>query len=83
MPGPKRPRSYFVARREINVHLFRRHGGQMGGGTLADKLDHHERLHLEAKQKGIETGHVHEDYPTGECDEEAARRLFLEGEGEA
>jgi len=83
MPGPKRPRSYFAARQQINQHLFRCHDGQMGAGTLAEKLDHHENLHWEAAQAGEKLGHVHGEYPAGECDEEAALRLFQEGEGDA
>lgn len=75
----KQPPEYFEARRALNQHLYRHHG-TTGLGTLSDRLDTHEDLHIVARRIGQEVGHSHKLFGEGETDIEIAWRVLHEGE---
>lgn len=79
MGRKKQPPEYFEARRALARHLFRHHGRTGASGTLSDRLDVHEELHIVAARRGVTYGHDHEPWD-GETDSELALRLLKEGE---
>jgi hypothetical protein len=74
----KQPPEYFEARRALNQHLYRHHG-TTGLGTLANRLDTHEELHVVFQRRGVEVGHSHKPCGENETDVELAWRMLNEG----
>lgn len=80
MPPEKKSLEYYEARRALNQHLHRHHAGAVGAGTLEDRFEQHDEIHIVAKRLGVPLSHSHSDYPEHETDLAAALRLFKEGE---
>lgn len=73
----KQPPDYYAARRALSRHVYLHHGGVTGRGTLSNRLDQHEAMHLTG-----EADHRHEPCGDGEADTELAFRLLKEAEGQ-
>lgn len=69
----KQPPGYAAARRALSQHVYYHHDGATGLGTLANRLDQHEAMHLAAK-----LDHRHDPCGDGETDIEMAFRLLKE-----
>lgn len=74
----KQPPDYAAARRALSQHVHRHHNGATGLGTLSNRLDQHETMHL----SGRDLGHHHEPCGEGETDIQLAFRLLKEAEGQ-
>lgn len=75
----KQPPEYARARRALNQHLYRHHGGITGRGMLAQRLDMHEELHR-VERAGNAEKHSHDPCEDGETDIQIALRVLREGE---
>lgn len=75
----KQPPEYATARRALNQHLYRHHGGITGRGMLEQRLDMHEELHHKERRGNAET-HSHALCGDGETDIQIALRVLREGE---
>ena len=73
----KQPPEYADARRALNQHLYRHHGGMTGRGMLARRLDLHEEMH---RTERAHASHSHEPCGDGETDIQIALRVLREGE---
>lgn len=67
------------ARRAINRHLYRHHGGATMSGTTEQRICAHDDLHWSAQQSGRDLGHSHLPYQDGESEADTAERLLAEG----
>lgn len=76
----KQPPEYFAARTALARHMFHHHAQATGEGTLTNRLDQHEEIHVVAMRLRVDLGHVHQPCDEGETDIELAFRMLEEGE---